>query len=235
MVSDNSNFETLVGSYDNFLQIWKEQTEDDIHRDKRGYKHDHLHLKIERTSDNDTTLKLTLYKGRNNQEYIGEVTLNSEDVGKTKDHVLYIQEDGSIQLKNGLGLTNNPDGSPYLLKRCRYFSGFIEYPHPDDPDDVYRMGNLEIHDQGGMVQLDYEGIDYTIELTQLIFAHKIKLIKIAIYDLPISQVDINSKAISYAWSSPESKRLGINLRKIISGWTFIEEGFLSSNNLDLTD
>jgi len=45
---------------------------------------------------------------------------------------------------------------------------------------------------------------------------------LAIYDLPLAEVDINSKAISYTWANPEATRIGINLRKIISGWTLIE-------------
>lgn len=229
----NYNLDSLIGRYDNFLQIWKEQTEDDIHRDKRGFAHDHIHLKIERGVQSEDTINITVYKGRNNKELIGEKTLKKDDIGDTKAHIICVRDNGSIHLSDGLGLIDHQSEEPYILNKCRFFSGFIEYPMPEDPETVHRMGNLEIHDQGGMVQLDYEGTDYTIELTQLIFAHKIELMKLAIYDLPLDKVEINSKAISYTWTSPDSKRLGINLRKLISGWTYIEDGFLSSNNMDL--
>ena len=235
MKSENYNLDNLIGSYDNFLQIWKEQTEDDIHRDKRGFAHEHIHLKIERATDSTEAIKLSLFKGRNNKFFVGEKVLTKDDIGESKNHIICVQDNGSIHFSDGLGLIDDQNEEPYILTKCRFFSGFIEYPMPEDPDTIHRMGNLEIHDQGGMVQLDYEGVDYTIELTQLIFAHKIELMKLAIYDLPLNKVDINSKAISYTWTSPESKRLGINLRKLISGWTYIEDGFLSSNNMDLEE
>ena len=121
----------------------------------------------------------------------------------------------------------------YKFSRCRYFSGFIEYALDDTHENYHRLGDLVIHDQGGMAGLDYNGEQYTVELTQLVFAHKIFLMKVAIYDISLDEVGINSKAISYAWACPDAKRLGINIRKLITGWTFIEEGFLSSNTMDL--
>jgi hypothetical protein len=54
--------------------------------------------------------------------------------------------------------------------------------------------------------------------------------KLAIYDMPMDSVQINSHAISYTWLNPEAKRTGINLRKVISGWTLKEPGYVNSDN-----
>lgn len=241
----------LSGSYDNFLQIWKEQTEDEIHQDKRGYEHEHIHVKFKRIENHPDQYNVSFYKGRNNQYHIIDkiitfetkesktfqddaIILSPTDGSwQSSDQSISIESNGSIISIKGLGIYPEQMKEPYKLAKCRFFSGFIEYPLPGDPETVHRLGNLETHDQGGMVELNYEGVDYTVELTQLIFAHKIELMKVAIYDLPMKEVDINSKAISYTWSSPESKRLGINIRRLISGWTFIEDGFINSNNMDL--
>jgi len=112
------------------------------------------------------------------------------------------------------------------------FSGWIQYPMSEFSDSIYANRDLVIHDQGGMAELQLNGVDYTVELTQLQFAKTIHIMKLAVYDMPIDSVGINSKSISYTWTTPEAKRLGINLRKVISGWTFIEPGYVNSNNLN---
>jgi len=122
----------------------------------------------------------------------------------------------------------------YRMIKCRFFAGWIEYPSPENPEDVYRMGDLVLHDQGGIIPLtfsDGQKGKYVVELTQLIFAKTLPIMKLAIYEEPFEEIDYNSKAISYTWTNPESKRLGINLRKVLTGWTFIEPGYFSSNHL----
>ena len=91
-----------------------------------------------------------------------------------------------------------------------------------------------MHDQGDRIQLQFpDGSlgEYTVELTQLVYGKKIAIMKLAVYDLPASKLEINSRSISYTWTNPEAKRIGINLRKIVSGWTLIEPGYLNSNNM----
>jgi len=242
---------SLEGSYDNFLQVWKEQTEDAIHRDEVDQLHQHVHVKCKPRAEYGLAFDVEYYSGRNNETQIRKTTLRftqdeneqyalSVDEGeKFKIHLLengFETELPFIKLSdNVLEITDQgvyEKNKGYRLLRCRYFSGWFQYPDPSDPETELYLRNLEIHDQGGMTEVHIADQDYTVELTQLIFAHKIDLMKIAIYDVPMKEVGINSKAISYAWTSPDAKRLGINLRKIISGWTYIEQGFLSSNNLN---
>ncbi|MEO1517861.1 MAG: hypothetical protein AAFV95_22765 [Bacteroidota bacterium] len=110
---------------------------------------------------------------------------------------------------------------PYLLRKCRFFSGWIQYPLPNFPDSTFLLRDLRMHDQGGRVQLqlaDSSMVDYTLELSQLLDAEQTSILKLSLYDKPIDQVTINSKPISDSWTSPDAKRIGINLPIIASGW-----------------
>lgn len=123
---------------------------------------------------------------------------------------------------------------PYRMMKCRFFSGWIQYPIPEIADSIYRMGNLRIHDQGGIIPLilaDGTTTDYSVELTQLVYGKQISIMKLAVYKESFDDINYNSKSISYTWTSPEAKRIGINLRKIVSGWTLIEPGYVNSNNM----
>jgi len=85
-----------------------------------------------------------------------------------------------------------------------------------------------------MADIDFEGKRYTAELTQLLFGQKLAIMKLAIYDMPLDSVEINSRSISYTWLNPEAKRSGINLRKVTSGWTLIEPGYINSDNTEFS-
>lgn len=238
------NIDSLVGEYNNFQQYWQENTEEDMHRVESIVDHKHIHLTCQAQGDNLFSLKL--YKGRDKSQLIAEhpilvkesnVTVNgialAQDEGGLTGSEGFIKcQDGTIVI-SGLGILDQCDHEPYVLLPCRYFSGWLQYP-PDEtkPDELYSLRDLELHDQGGYVELDVEGVDYTAELTQLVYAKTLKIMKLAIYDVPLKDVGINSKAISYTWVNPDATRIGINLRKIISGWTMIEPDFVNSNNLN---
>ena len=55
--------------------------------------------------------------------------------------------------------------------------------------------------------------------------------KLAIYHSPDSKPNIHSKAIAYTWADPLAKRLGVNIRTILSGWTLIEANYLNADNM----
>ncbi len=120
---------------------------------------------------------------------------------------------------------------PYQMMTCRYFSGWIELPDPQQPGQTLRQAQLRIHDQGGLLPLHLEDLQYSVELTQLVYAKKIEIMKLAIYQEPLDSINYHSRSIAYTWANPEAKRIGMNLRKISSGWTLIEPGYLNSDNL----
>ena len=245
--NSQNDFPDLSGSYDNFLQYWKQNTDDEIHKEEMENPHDHIHLKFEKQEE-PYTYEISFFKDRNNSTYLDKKTIhfkinsNTQDdhagINMTKENNGWTSEDRSIQIIGdtirikGLGVYQEQKEIPYELIKCRFFSGWLQYPISNNEEEDHWLRDLEIHDQGGMAELDIDGVDYTVELTQLVYGHTIKLMKIAIYDMPMAEVEINSRAISYAWTSPEAKRLGINLRKIVSGWTLIEPGFINSNTMN---
>jgi len=244
--------EFLKGDFDNFQQYWKQNTEDAQHKDQSNDRHEHVHIKFISADTISNRYNVEFYTERNNRNKIGsqnwqfqnendnwtltidedsEIKLSvSEDGFKSEDGLIHISGD-TLQISD-IPFLNQQTEASYKLVRCRYFDGWLQYPMPDISDSTYSLRNLQIHDQGGMVELDLPNVDYTAELTQLVFAHKIRIMKLAIYDVPMSEVGINSKSISYTWTNPEAKRIGINLRKLISGWTLIEEGYVNSTNLN---
>lgn len=238
------NMDWLIGEHNNFQQYWQENTEEEMHQIDSSVKHRHIHLDIQANTDNAYSIKL--YLGRDKSQLLSKHVLFRQESDFYLDEELLISTDnglfgtpgfikfneGSIQL-SGLGLIDECSSEPYVLLPCRYFSGWIQYPPKfNEPDELYSLRDLEIHDQGGYVELDIEGVDYTAELTQLVYAKRLRIMKLAIYDMPLKDVEINSKAICYTWVNPEAKRIGINIRKVISGWTLIEPDYVNSNNLN---
>ncbi|TAE32240.1 MAG: hypothetical protein EAZ91_05055 [Cytophagales bacterium] len=243
----------LDGSFDNFQQVWQENTNDKIHRVSVPQTHRHVHIKCSVDSVGGT-IKMTIYEGRNNKTLLATKTLAiQKQKGETRltidgQNPVRVQlrpdgfdtEFGQVRLHGDTLWVNHPDlvqinGGPaqaYRLLRCRLFTGWLQYPLPSKPDSTYFQNNLTMHDQGGMVTLNIPGAKYTAELTQLVYGQKIKLMKLAIYEMPMDSVDINSYSTSYTWTSPETKRIGINLRRIVSGWTLVEKGYLNRNTLN---
>lgn len=219
-VSSISSEAQLSGHYDNFLQYWLENTITDMHRVETAEKHRHLSVIIEDSDAGGITMEIR--EGRNGKTLLETIALTQEDINthlNVKGDTIYISK-----------LKHFKNTIPYKLIKTRRFSGWIELPLGQFKDSTYRKSNLEIHDHGGMAEIDIEGKQYTAELTQLVFGKKIPLMKLAIYEMPMDSVGINSRSISYTWATPESKRLGINLRKVVSGWTFIEPGYMNSDN-----
>ena len=213
--------QTLVGHWDNFQQYWLENTADDIHRTETDDKHRHLSLNIDEGAEGNFSVELR--EGRNGKNLVEKITLTAADLSGPNFKI-----EGDTLFVSGREHFENKD--PYKFIRTRKFSGWIEMPMKQYPDSIYRKRHLEIHDQGGMAELELEGGIYTAELTQLLFGQKLAIMKLAVYDMPLDSVQINSRSISYTWLNPEAKRTGINLRKVSTGWTFIEPGYVNSDN-----
>lgn len=218
----SSEFVSLpIGEWDNFQQVWLENTDTDMHRVEVEQKHEHYHLAIDSLGQSKDSVLITFSSGRNGRNKLGTSAVALDQI-KFKQDTLWIEQLSPLE----------DNAITYRFLKCRSFSGWLQYPVPEYPDSTYFQRNLQLHDQGGMVELDIDGVDYTVELTQLAYAKTIKIMKLAVYEMPIDSIGINSYAVSYTWTNPEAKRLGINLRKIVSGWTLIEPGYINSNNLN---
>ena len=65
----------LNGSFDNFQQVWQENTQDALHRVTVPRKHRHYHLKISVDSAHPQLIRLAVYEGRNNRQWLANKTL----------------------------------------------------------------------------------------------------------------------------------------------------------------
>jgi hypothetical protein len=147
-------------------------------------------------------------------------------------HIWQLKKEGIFILNNKT--FTNASNVPYQMLRCRFFKGWIQLAMDNiKKDSIYHYGNLRIHDQGGKVQLkmpDGKPVNYTVELTQLIFGKNLPIMKLAVYEMPADSLDYNSYSISYTWTNPEAMRIGINLRKLISGWTLDDPNMWNSDS-----
>ncbi len=238
----------LEGSYNNFLQFWKENTEEVLHREQVKSPHPNIHLAIKKKGVDNYIL--TTSEGRDENNKIAEhlLTKNGDNFFMDGAELIYDPESFSLKSEHGEIIISNDAihwkgyslsdfdcTDYYILKKSRLFSGWIQYP-PDieKPDDLIDLRDLNIHDQGGIVEFNHESTYYTVELVQLVYAHSIEIMKLAIYDCPTSALTIHRKAISYTWVNPSASRIGLNLRNIITGWTLKEPGYINSNNLNKT-
>ena len=199
----------LSGSFDNFQQVWQENTSDDIHRVAIEKKHRHYHFKFSVDSTTQNVIKISMFEGRNNKTELGvksmEITKKNADlflsINKQNPLKLLMNNEGfstasgEIKLKGDTLYISHPDlvesnKVPYRFVKCRFFTGWLQYPVPNKKDSTYFQNNLLLHDQGGMAELKYPNAKYTAELTQLVYGQKIKLMKIAIYEMPLDSIGI---------------------------------------------
>ena len=244
-----SLFQALIGEFDNFQQVWQQNTDTEIHVLKTDSPHKHYHLTIEKLELNndfeavfrvefmsDDTKITEIWQFKDKQLFIEnqsfEITyVNEIWIIQNENRTIEIAE-SSLKILD-LGHFSNAEKVPFKMNRCRFFTGWIEIPDPENTEKIYRFPNLRLHDQGDSVQLvmsDGSLGKYTVELTQLVFGHTIFIMKLAIYELPKNELEINSHSIAYTWTNPEAERIGINLRYIISGWTLENTGLGVSKN-----
>ncbi len=141
------------------------------------------------------------------------------------EHLWVLKKDTLLILDNHF--FRSEDQEPYRLLKCRFFSGWIQYPMDHiRKDSVFFYTGLVLHDQGGAVPLRFpDGTlgEYTVELTQLVHNRRTPILKLALYQEPPERLHWNSRAVAYAWADPAAKRIGLNIRKVASGWTLIAE------------
>ncbi len=137
----------------------------------------------------------------------------------------FILSNDALHILNN-GLFKHSFQEAYRQIKCRFFSGWIQYPMDHiKKDSVFFYSGLKLHDQGGAIQLTFpDGSlgEYTVELTQLVHSRKTYIMKLAVYAMDKKYLDWNSHSEAYSWAEVGAKRLGINIRKVVSGWTLIE-------------
>lgn len=108
----------------------------------------------------------------------------------------------------------------HKLKRCHFYKGWILLEKAGFTGEYHQYRNQVWHDQGKRVRLfteDGKATKYEVELANVVYGRDLEVLKIALYEVG------NSKAIMYAWASPGTKNIGINLRWFQAGLTLLDK------------
>jgi hypothetical protein len=122
--------------------------------------------------------------------------------------------------ENGNYVFGHKGKIPHKLKRCRFYKGWMLLEKAGFTGEYHQYRNQTWHDQGKRVRLiteDGKPTKYEVELAAVVYGKDLEVLKIALYEVGVS------KAITYAWASPGSKNIGINLRWFQAGLTLIKE------------
>lgn len=143
----------------------------------------------------------------------GKKIFITDSLRLTKDEI-WIRDEAEDE--NGNYVFGHKGKIPHKLKRCRYYTGWTLLQKAGFENEYEVQRGLTIHDQGGRVRVlttDGKPTKYTIELACVVYGKNLEVLKIALYE------DKNSKAVMYAWASPGSNNIGINLRWLQAGFT----------------
>ncbi|MDQ3042474.1 MAG: chromophore lyase CpcT/CpeT [Acidobacteriota bacterium] len=146
----------------------------------------------------------------------GKTLIITDDLFLTKDEI-WINDQAKDE--QGNYVFGNKANIHHKLKRARIFEGWTAIlkdgstamSNADSPSEAYDgQRNLEIHDQGGMVEINDK---YSAQLAQLTYKNGARILKLGIID------NASGKTVAYIWANPEADRIGINLRWAQAGFT----------------
>ena len=225
----------MTATYSSFQQSWQERAPLAVHRVEAEVPHVCLDVEV---TERDGALDVRVVRDR--QREIGRETWAREgrriDVGAGSLFERVEVRPGGLAAVVAGGALANPE--PYRLLRARTFRGWVEVPEhgPYDPavgsETAYRRAaGLLVHDQGGLAEVvGADGRPLTVELAQLVYGRTLGVLKLAVYDLPASAVTVDSHAVAYVWAEPSARRLGLNLRDVVTGWTLDDAGLANSDD-----
>ena len=224
----------MTGLYSSFGQAWQEHVPLDVHRVEAETPHACLEAEVIQA---EVGLAVRVVADR--QREVARETWAVEGgavrlgPGSLFRHVEVA--DGGLAAVVEDGPLANP--APYRLLRARTFRGWAEVPEagPYSPavgaDTAYRRtGGLVVHDRGGLVEVEADGGPLTVELSRPLYGRTLEVLKLAVYPLPAAEVAFDSHAVAYAWAEPDARRLGLNLRDVVTGWTLDAPGLVNSDD-----
>lgn len=118
----------------------------------------------------------------------------------------------------------NPQGVAHQLRRVRYFEGWVAINtagRSAKPEDKSwrSMRQVRLHSEGRIVPITWEDgrrSGYSVQLARLTYqGDKLQVLVLKLLD------DATGQSVSYAWTDPDGKRLGINLRWFQAGFAQI--------------
>ena len=225
----------MTGIYSSYQQSWQERAPLAVHRVETEAPHACLDAVVTQAGG-----RLAVVVLRDRQREVARETWTRDgdriDVGAGSLFDRVEPVPGGLAATVASGALANPE--PYRLLRGRPFCGWVEVPEggPYDPavgsDTAYRRAaGLRIHDQGGLAEVvGADGRPLTVELTQVVYGRTLGIFKLAVYDLPAAEVAHDSHAAAYVWAEPTARRLGLNLRDVVTGWTLDDAGLANSDD-----
>jgi hypothetical protein len=107
-----------------------------------------------------------------------------------------------------------PAAAPTAMKRARIFTCWTALRKEGSTDTYDGTVDIMVHDQGQMVPIELPAgtpVKYSFELSQLRYANRLPVMKLAIYEAGKEQ------SVAYTWTEPQGTRIGVNLRWIQVG------------------
>lgn len=151
----------------------------------------------------------------------GEVRVT--DSLQLRENEIWIRDE--MFTKDGKRIFGNPAHIHHKLQKCAFYKGWfiirkgdnhdVELPK-GEKDEWLTMKDLRLYDKGQRVQLvtkEGEKTKYFVELSQVIYGKDVPVLKLAFYE------EGREKAIAYTWTTPDAKRIGLNMRWIQAGFT----------------
>ena len=224
----------MTGVYSSYAQAWQERAPHAVHRVETDRPHACLEVEISACADGALDVRVVADRRREVARETwhaegGAVRLPERSlfarVGVTPDGLTAVIASGPLA-----------SSEPYRLLRARRFRGWVEVPAegeapPFGTETAYRrVAGLALHDQGGVVEVEGRGGPLAVELSRLLYGRSLEVLKLAVYEMPAAEVTVESHAAWYVWAEPESRRLGINAREVVTGWTLEASGLSNSDD-----
>lgn len=149
----------------------------------------------------------------------GKTIIISDDLFLTKNEI-WIRDQAVDE--EGNYVFGHKGNVHHKLKKVRWFKGWSAIVKDDNPkiamqdfsrDEYNGKRDIIIHDQGQIVKISDK---YSIQLAALKYSPTLEVLTLKVID------NATGKTISYSWTNPDAKRIGINLRWIQAGLTLKE-------------
>ena len=222
----------MTGVYSSYAQAWQERAPHAVHRVETDRPHACPEVEV---ADAVGALDVRVVADRRRE--VAHETWHAEGGAvRLPERSLFARVEavpGGLASVVASGVWANPE--PYRLLRARRFRGWVEVPAegeapPFGTETAYRrVARLALHDQGGVVEVEGRGGPLTVELSRLLYGRSLEVLKLAVYEMPAAEVTVESHAAWYVWAEPESRRLGINAREAVTGWTLEASGLSNSD------
>lgn len=119
----------------------------------------------------------------------------------------------------------NAEGIAHKLRKVRYFEGWIAINvagRGAKPEDKQwrSVRDMLLHSEGRIAPITWEDgrrTGYSVQIARLTYqGDKVHVLTLKLLD------DATGQSVSYAWTDPESRRVGLNLKWFQAGFTQIE-------------